>query len=107
MKTQVLDLIHELGNCQAACNNYFNTFLYEKNIHVIKDCIKLDKKCAEICGLNISSVTSNSFIKKEVLKLCTIICKKCVGEWKKFHYDHCQECAWICEGSGQACKNYA
>lgn len=50
MDKKTLNLAYKLAYCQGLCNYCFNACLEEKDIQMMKDCIKYDKECAEICG---------------------------------------------------------
>jgi len=106
MDKKTLDLVSTLANCQAMCNYCFNACLHEKDIHMMVKCIKLDKECSQICGTAISSIASDSYMYKEVLKLCVIACEKCAEECKKHNNSHCQDCAKACEECAKACSAY-
>lgn len=102
-----MELVQKLGLCQGACNYCFNACLNEKDVMMMKECIRLDKECAEICGLTMALVASSSKVSKEMLQLCAKACQNCADECKKHHNDHCQECAKVCQECAKACKEYA
>jgi len=106
MEKKVLYLVSVLANCKAMCNYCFNACLHEEDVKMMKDCIKLDKECAEICGLTLSLIASDSPFSKEILSLCSKACQKCADECKKHHYDHCQDCARACSQCAEACNEY-
>jgi len=106
MDKKTLELVNTLAECQAMCNYCFNACLGEKDVHMMVKCIKLDKECSEICGLTISSVSSDSSLAKEILKVCAKACQACADECKKHQVSHCQECAKACQKCADACKAF-
>lgn len=99
-------LIDKLAVCQAMCNHCFNACLNEEDVKMMKDCIKLDKDCAEICSLAISSVASQSSFAKDVLQLCAAVCDRCAEECGKHDNSHCRDCAKACKECAEACREY-
>lgn len=100
------NLLHLLGSSKVACNYCFNACLQEKDVQMMTKCIKLDKDCAEMCGLALSFVASNSTFRNDVLRLCATICEACAEECGKFPEDHCQQCAKACQECAEACKAF-
>ncbi len=107
MERKMSSLVQALAECHAACNHCFNSCLEEKDVHMMTNCIKQDKECAEVCIMASSLVASNSGLTKEILHLCISACEMCANECKKHHYDHCQECAKACSECAEACRAYA
>lgn len=106
MDNKEKELIKKLAACQAMCNYCFNACLHEEDVKMMKDCIKLDKECGEICGLAISAVASDSSLCKEILQLCAKICRNCAEECGKHHNQHCRDCAQACKECEEACNAY-
>lgn len=106
MEKRQLYLVSVLANCQAMCNFCLDSCLKEEDVAMMKKCIKLDKECAEICGLTLSLVASNSPYTKEILSLCAKACRECADECKKHDHPHCQDCARACGQCTVACSEY-
>lgn len=106
MEEKMKKLVSELAACQAMCNYCFKSCLEEADVKMMVKCIKLDKECAEICGLALSLVASGSEFIKQILDLCAKACEKCGEECKKHHNEHCQECAKTCDACAKACRSY-
>ncbi|MDH6358143.1 four-helix bundle copper-binding protein [Parabacteroides sp. PF5-9] len=106
MEDKMLLLTQKLAACQAKCNLCLNACLDDSDMEKMKTCIRLNKTCAEICGITLSTITSSSFFSKEVLVVCAKACKKCAAECKKHANDHCQQCAKACEECAEACTYF-
>lgn len=106
MDAKMLDLVNKLATCQAKCNHCFNSCLKEKDIEMMKGCIKLDKDCSEICGIALSYLTSESSFTKEILQLCAAICQRCAHECGQHNNEHCKECTKACNECVEACNAY-
>lgn len=53
-------LIHALGNCINHCNYCADACLDEENVSMMKDCIRTDRVCAEVCS-TLSQVLATAF----------------------------------------------
>ncbi|MCD8029775.1 MAG: four-helix bundle copper-binding protein [Bacteroides sp.] len=106
MDDKVKNMNRMLGKCVAVCNFCFDSCLREENVEMMKECIRLDKECAEICALTLSLVASGSEMAGEALTLCAAICEKCGEECGKHDNDHCRKCAETCLACAEACRNY-
>ena len=106
MEKRILELAEQLGVCQIMCNWCFYSCLKEPDVAMMAKCIKLDKECAEICGLALSQIASQSVFTKEVLKLCINACEECAAECRKHDNYHCRACAATCEQCAEACKSF-
>ena len=98
------ELAEKLAACQIACNYCFNACLNEEHMHMMVECIKTDKACAEICGTTLSLVASESKFAKDFVALCADVCNKCADVCVKHPADHCQECARACRECAEACE---
>jgi len=108
MEKKTTELTAALAHCVATCNYCFDACLQESDVKMMVQCIKLDKECAEICGLAISQVASGSSFTGDVLRLCIKACEDCADECAKHHHlDHCAVCAEVCRKCADACRNYA
>jgi hypothetical protein len=97
-------LIRTLSECAAVCNHCASACLEEPDIKMLKDCIKLDIDCAEVCLLTMKLLARNSQHAEHLLKECTEICNACAEECEKHgHMEHCRECAETCRACAEAC----
>jgi hypothetical protein len=100
-------LIHALGNCINHCNYCADACLDEENVKMMKDCIRLDRVCAETCAA-LNQVLSTKY--KDVQGLidyCIEVCDACAAECEKHEHQHCKDCAEACRKCADACRQYA
>ncbi|MEH7884879.1 four-helix bundle copper-binding protein [Bacillus sp. JJ1609] len=88
-----------------ACNVCFDSCLKEENVKMMAECIRLDRECAEICGLAVTAMQTNSHFVKQICGLCSEICETCGNECKQHDHEHCQRCADTCFKCAEACRN--
>ncbi|MEO6304333.1 MAG: four-helix bundle copper-binding protein [Bacteroidia bacterium] len=97
-------LINVLAECASACNNCSTACLEEKDVQKMKECIRLDMDCAQICSVTAAFVSRNSDHAKHLLKECAEICRKCADECGKHSdMDHCKTCAEACRVCANEC----
>ena len=73
---------------------------------MIVECIRLDRECAELCGLVLDFAQRESDQLSEVLELCANAREACADECEKHDMEHCQKCAKSCRESAQVCREY-
>lgn len=64
--------------CATACDNCAASCLDEENLEMMRECIKLDMQCANICRLAAQFMTLNSGSAQDLCRLCADVCQKCV-----------------------------
>lgn len=96
--------IDECLKCMQICNHCFDACLKEGHIDMMKDCIRLDRQCAEICAFAANAMSQNSPFTKQICDLCAQICEACGNECKKHNHDHCQHCAEACFACAEMCR---
>lgn len=94
--------------CQQACNKCFDGCLNEENIKPLTDCIRLDRECADVCGVVIDFVGREGSVTNDLISICATICKACADECAEHadHHDHCRECAEACLACAKVCREY-
>jgi hypothetical protein len=98
------ELLQKLADCIAACEKCSNACLEEDMIKEMRNCIKTDRDCADICNTTYRLVARNSDNASAMLKVCADICRKCVEECEHHDMQHCQDCAKACNECEKACK---
>ena len=99
-------LIQQLLECSLACENCAASCLNEENVEDMKNCIILDRDCADICLQAARLLQRNSVIGRQFLLICEEICRLCAGECGKHPSGHCQQCANSCRSCAEACHEY-
>jgi hypothetical protein len=104
MKNKHSQLISLLGECADACNRCSTACLEEQDVKMMKECIRLDMDCAQICQLTAAFISRGSDHAGHLIKECAEICSKCAKECAK-HKDmeHCAICAELCKKCAEAC----
>ena len=107
MTNTVAPLLDIVLECQKACNNCFYACLKEED-HVkhMTECIRLDRECADLCGLVLDFSQRESALLPEILELCAKACDACAAECETHDMDHCQRCAKACRTCAEACREY-
>ena len=93
--------------CAAACDNCAASCLKEEKLDMMRDCIRLDMQCANICRLAAQFMALNSDSANKLCAICAEICQQCGDECSKHQHDHCQDCARACHHCAEACRNMA
>ncbi|WP_215115818.1 four-helix bundle copper-binding protein [Exiguobacterium sp. s80] len=97
-------VLTELNACIMACNACFDACLNEEHVAHMAGCIRLDRDCADICGLLRQAIARNSSNVSVLAKACIEICRACAKECAGHDHDHCQKCAEACEVCATACE---
>ena len=100
---QYTGLIQTLTNCASACEACAAACLKEDDIMHMRDCIRFDRDCADICTQAVKLLQRESTIAKQYLLLCEEICRLCAAECGKHQHDHCQRCAAACRECAEIC----
>lgn len=90
--------------CAAACDNCAASCLKEEHIDMMRDCIRLDMQCANLCRLAAQFMAQDSDEAKKLCLLCAEVCQKCAAECGKHQHDHCQHCAQACQRCAEECR---
>lgn len=99
--------IEECLKCMLACNHCYSSCLEEDHVGMMKECIRLDRECAEICGFTAHALSMNSIYAKALCLACAEACEACGNECKKHDHDHCQQCAEACFACAKICREMA
>ena len=93
-----LDCVRACQICAAAC-------LGERDVEKLRDCIRLDLDCAEICAMTADFLSRESFFQAQACQLCIDICEACAAECGEHRrMEHCRECAAACNKCAEACR---
>lgn len=106
MNTTIEEVAQKALECQETCNQCFSACLKEDHVKMMAECMRLDRDCADICGLVASFSSRESRFTKELIQLCAEICQACGDECQKHDHDHCQECAKVCHECAEVCRAY-
>ncbi|HKL37020.1 MAG TPA: four-helix bundle copper-binding protein [Salegentibacter sp.] len=99
-------LIAALGNCINHCNYCADACLDEDNVKMMKDCIRTDRVCAEVCAA-LNQVLAIKYNDVEgLVEYCKKVCQSCADECSKHDHQHCKDCAEACKECVSACEAY-
>lgn len=101
------ELVDKLIECASTCEYCATACLKEENLEMMRDCILLDRDCADICRLTATLLSRNSENTGGLLEVCAEICRKCAEECSHHDARHCQDCARICSECEEMCMEEA
>ncbi len=97
-------------DCAQACTSCADACLGEDSVKELRQCIRLNLDCADICAITGSVATrrtgSNEEVIRRMLDACATACRIC-GEECAHHagqHEHCRVCAESCQRCEQACR---
>ena len=102
--------IEECYSCAQTCSACADACLAEDGVQMLRQCIRLDMDCADICyttGVVSSRRTgSNEASIQHMLRACIDSCARCAEECDRHagKHDHCRICAEACRACAQACR---
>ncbi|MCD7035255.1 four-helix bundle copper-binding protein [Metabacillus sp. GX 13764] len=92
--------------CAEACNQCYIKCIEEES-SMVKNCIRIDRECADFCMTAVKAMQSESPFVLEIMQLCERICRACEDECQKHSHDHCQRCAEACRHCAEALHDIA
>lgn len=97
-------------DCAQACNACADACLGEKQLDMLRRCIRLNQDCRDVCIATGSIVSRQQQPEMELLRrqleLCMLACQLCAVECEKHaqHHEHCRICAEACRACEKACR---
>ncbi|MBI5264565.1 MAG: four-helix bundle copper-binding protein [Bradyrhizobium sp.] len=95
--------------CAQSCTACADACVAEQQVAELRQCIRLDLDCADICTATGSLASRRAGSDQEVLRtaieLCALACRICAEECEKHAHahEHCRICALECRNCEQAC----
>lgn len=102
--------VDECYVCAEACTICADACLGEKMIEQLKQCIRLNLDCADVCmatgKLASRRAVSDQGLLKQMLQICAEACRLCGEECRKHAkmHEHCRVCADACQRCEEACR---
>lgn len=90
--------------CADAC-------LAEENIADLRNCIRTDLDCADICAATARVMSRHTpgelAVVRALLEACAVACRTCAEECDRHadHHEHCRICAEACRRCEAACHD--
>ncbi|WP_211296462.1 four-helix bundle copper-binding protein [Paenibacillus donghaensis] len=88
-----------------ACNYSYVSSLKEYDLASLRESIRLDRECADICSFAIQAMTRQSPFIADILRLCADICEACANESSKHLHIHCKDCIEYCRNCAALCRS--
>lgn len=102
--------LDECAACAIACISCADACLGEKQIDMLRTCIRKNLDCADICQTT-TKVAGRLFdadlaIVRAQIELCARACASCGAECDRHaaHHEHCRVCAEACRRCEAACR---
>lgn len=89
--------------CVKACNECYTACLEEAHIDKMRDCIRLDRECADLCAFTAQAMTMRSSYRGELALLCAEACQRCGETCARHEHEHCKRCAEACFRCAATC----
>lgn len=105
-------LVALLSECGQTCMSCADACLSEDGIERLRQCIRLDLDCADICAATASALARQTGPKTDavhkLLEACAAICRTCAEECRTHAemHEHCRICAETCEACEEACRAF-
>jgi hypothetical protein len=97
-------------DCAQTCVSCADACLGEDQVAELRQCIRLDMDCADICdatGAVASRRTgSNNAVVRALIETCAEACRLCAQECEKHagRHEHCRVCADACRQCESVCR---
>jgi hypothetical protein len=96
--------------CAAICTSCADACLAEESVAHLRECIRSDLDCAEVCAVTARLVArqteTDAAILRAQLEACAVACKVCgdsCAEHKDMH-EHCRLCMEACRACEARCR---
>ena len=96
--------IEACSACAVACSHCAASCLNEENVADMRECIRLDLDCADICMLSVEYMARGSNFAVDVCALCGDVCEACADECARHDSEHCRACAEACKRCADECR---
>ena len=102
--------IEECYSCAQTCTSCADACLAEDMVKDLRQCIRMNLDCADICNATGRIVTrrtgSDEELTRRILHSCAAACGLCGDECARHakQHEHCRICAEACRRCMQACE---
>jgi hypothetical protein len=107
----LIDAIDAAYACAQTCTSCADACLAEDMVTQLRQCIRLNLDCADVCGtfatLGSRRTGSNEDVIRKLLDACITACRLCGQECERHasKHDHCRVCADSCRRCEAACQS--
>lgn len=109
INSALIDCIEQCYSCAQTCTSCADACLAEKMVDELRQCIRLDLDCADICNVTGRIATrmtgSDEEVLRRMLDTCAAACRLCGEECARHaeKHEHCRICAQACSQCMVAC----
>lgn len=103
-------LIEEAFSCAQTCTSCADACLAEEMVADLRQCIRLNLDCADVCATAATVATrrtgSNEEVIRRMIEACELACRLCGEECDRHAsmHEHCRICAEACKRCQAACE---
>src|SRR4051812_12494387 len=107
----LLRCIEQCYSCAQTCTSCADACLAEEMVAQLRQCIRLNLDCADICAttatLGNRRTGSDEEVIRKLLDACITVCRLCGAECQKHadRHEHCRICAASCRQCQAACES--
>jgi hypothetical protein len=107
--SDVAECLRACLECEQACTLCADACIGEQAFDKLRQCIRLDLDCADICAATARLVarqaTPDPQLWRLTLEACAQACRACATECGRHQskHEHCRICREVCERCEQAC----
>lgn len=97
-------------SCAQTCTACADACLAEDSVAELRDCIRTDLDCADICATTAAVLSrrtgGNPTVVRALLEACRTACAVCAEDCESHagHHEHCKICAEACRRCEKACE---
>lgn len=105
-----VEALDGLALCAQACLLCADACLAEDEPAALRDCIRLNLGCAEVCrateGLLLRPTSASASVQQAQLHACISACQLCADQCEDHgrHHEHCAVCAEVCRRCQEKCN---
>ncbi|WP_407178936.1 four-helix bundle copper-binding protein [Bradyrhizobium sp. STM 3562] len=105
----LIGCIEACADCAVTCTSCADACIAEASVADLKQCIRLNLDCADVCAMTAALASRRAGSDQEVLRsaieLCALACRLCAEECARHaqHHEHCKLCAEECRRCEEAC----
>jgi hypothetical protein len=102
--------IEECYDCAQTCTSCADACLGEEAVQRLRQCIRLNLDCADVCAATGAIATRRTGSNEEVIRLmlaaCATACRLCGEECERHAemHEHCRVCSEACRRCENACR---
>jgi hypothetical protein len=111
IKQTLVDAVDAAYSCAQTCTSCADACLGEAMVSQLRQCIRLNLDCADVCDafatLASRRTGSNEEVIRKMLDVCVTACRLCGAECERHAgtHEHCRVCAESCRRCEAGCQS--